>query len=346
MAKTFVFLRPLGLRLGLKNFGWASKTRHLKSTLDAQHILPCHCEECVSTTSQSYDLGNPRQSQTRIKTCHSETPKAGSESVTLASNKQTLMSTDDRLTRFGQPQRFALSQVQGDEMRRAMTYKKCAFTLAEVLITLGIIGVVAALTIPTLMQKFDERETITKVKKMYTVLSQAYQTYIAENGKPNDTTHDSEGAAQLFSIFAPYLNVQSDCGTSNSGQCISNDMYKYKNGDNAGSYGSDSSSYKVTLSDGSSLWFSSPNNGAYFDIYYDENGKKGPNKWGYDLFHFVARIDDEKLLPNGLTSGKFESECAPEDSRGYACTAWVIYKENLDYLHCTDLEWNGKTKCD
>ncbi|MBR1753753.1 hypothetical protein IJ732_02865, partial [bacterium] len=35
------------------------------------------------------------------KTRHSETPKAGSESVTLASNKQTLMSTDDRLTRFG-----------------------------------------------------------------------------------------------------------------------------------------------------------------------------------------------------------------------------------------------------
>ncbi|MBR1754822.1 hypothetical protein IJ732_08315 [bacterium] len=40
--------------LGLENFGWASKARHLKSTLDAQHILPCHCEECVSTTSQSY----------------------------------------------------------------------------------------------------------------------------------------------------------------------------------------------------------------------------------------------------------------------------------------------------
>ncbi|MBR1754305.1 hypothetical protein IJ732_05650 [bacterium] len=36
-----------------------SKARHLKSTLDAQHILPCHCEECVSTTSQSYDLENP-----------------------------------------------------------------------------------------------------------------------------------------------------------------------------------------------------------------------------------------------------------------------------------------------
>ncbi len=40
--------------LGLKNFNGASKARHLKSTLDAQHILPCHCEECVSTTSQSY----------------------------------------------------------------------------------------------------------------------------------------------------------------------------------------------------------------------------------------------------------------------------------------------------
>ncbi|MBR1753314.1 hypothetical protein IJ732_00615, partial [bacterium] len=37
--------------LGLKNFTDASKTRHLKSALNAEDTPPCHCEECVSTTS-------------------------------------------------------------------------------------------------------------------------------------------------------------------------------------------------------------------------------------------------------------------------------------------------------
>lgn len=43
--------------------------------------------------------------------------------------------------------------------------KKCAFTLAEVLITLGIIGVVAAITIPSLMAATQEASLVPKVKK-------------------------------------------------------------------------------------------------------------------------------------------------------------------------------------
>ena len=46
-----------------------------------------------------------------------------------------------------------------------------AFTLAEVLITLGIIGVVAAMTMPTLIQKQNERETVVRLKKIHSVLS-------------------------------------------------------------------------------------------------------------------------------------------------------------------------------
>ena len=60
--------------------------------------------------------------------------------------------------------------------------KRAAFTLAEVLITLAIIGVVAALTIPTLVQKYKERETVTRVKEFYSVFSQAYQLAILEHG--------------------------------------------------------------------------------------------------------------------------------------------------------------------
>ena len=50
---------------------------------------------------------------------------------------------------------------------------KKGFTLAEVLITLGIIGVVAALTIPTLIQNYKKREVETSLEKIYTTVNQA-----------------------------------------------------------------------------------------------------------------------------------------------------------------------------
>ena len=51
-------------------------------------------------------------------------------------------------------------------MKKENKMKKKAFTLAEVLIVLGIIGIVASMTIPTLIQKVSERETVSKLKKV------------------------------------------------------------------------------------------------------------------------------------------------------------------------------------
>ncbi|MBQ2871388.1 type II secretion system protein [bacterium] len=53
------------------------------------------------------------------------------------------------------------------------TFKQKAFTLAETLITLSIIGVVAAMTVPTLMTKYKEQESITRLKKAHSVLANA-----------------------------------------------------------------------------------------------------------------------------------------------------------------------------
>lgn len=62
------------------------------------------------------------------------------------------------------------------------------FTLAEVLITLGIIGVVAALTMPSVINNYKEKETIAKLKKTYSVLSQAYITASNKYGSPDEWT--------------------------------------------------------------------------------------------------------------------------------------------------------------
>lgn len=60
--------------------------------------------------------------------------------------------------------------------------KGYGFTLAEVLITLGIIGVVAALTLPNLLVNYRKTVTVNKVKKFYSMMSQATNASMAENG--------------------------------------------------------------------------------------------------------------------------------------------------------------------
>ena len=60
--------------------------------------------------------------------------------------------------------------------------RRIAFTLAEVLITLGIVGVVAALTLPVLISKYKHKELETRFKKSYSLISQASQGMEMELG--------------------------------------------------------------------------------------------------------------------------------------------------------------------
>ena len=91
--------------------------------------------------------------------------------------------------------------------------KTPAFTLAEVLITLGIIGIVAAMTLPTLIMNHRKQVTVNKVKKFYTVMSQATNSAIAEYGSMEDwqgftTTRNGEEMQNWFDTYLkPYLKV-------------------------------------------------------------------------------------------------------------------------------------------
>ena len=79
-------------------------------------------------------------------------------------------------------------------------HRKSAFTLAEVLITLGIIGIVAALTLPALIQKNNNRIVETRLMKFYSAINQAVQRAEADYGDKkywyndsNSVNIDSEG---------------------------------------------------------------------------------------------------------------------------------------------------------
>ena len=94
------------------------------------------------------------------------------------------------------------------------------FTLAETLITLGIIGVVAALTIPALITNHQKEVTLNKLKETYSLLGQAFKSATVENGGDmsylftNSSDTDNQKFAEKFIAknIIPYVNVIEDCG--------------------------------------------------------------------------------------------------------------------------------------
>ncbi len=224
------------------------------------------------------------------------------------------------------------------------------FTLAEVLITLGIIGVVAAMTMPVLIEKHREKVTVNKMKKMYSTLSNAYNMYNNEE-QPGEYSlpWSYDGALQVFNIFRPYLKIAKDCGANGQG-CFYMKNYKWLDGSSvSANYGTDSRYYKVLLADGASIAFRGiagnyVKDGPQFYIFYDVNGANGPNTYGKDLFQF--NLVNNMVIAIGNEDSEFLTRClGGSQNYGDRCTAWVIFNENLDYLHCKDLSWNGKTSC-
>ena len=223
------------------------------------------------------------------------------------------------------------------------------FTLAEVLITLVIIGVIAALTIPALMNKTNEQETVVAVKKAYSVISQAYQRVIAENGEINPQnlfSEDSKRSEFVGKLFAKQMNVQKVCGLSTNEDCFALETYKYFDGVEFSAFNEAGNDYKFRLSDGMSVGiyiFSDYENYGNSDMlssiigyaYFDVNGDKKPNTLGKDTFTFL--LTKYGVLPLGTaddTSFPFSS-CY---TTGHGCAAWVIAKGNMDYLH-KDVSW-------
>lgn len=232
---------------------------------------------------------------------------------------------------------------------------RLAFTLAEVLITLGIIGVVAALTIPSLVQKHQEQVTVTKLKKFYSAFSQAYTMAVLEHGtldnwglESSELVEDEDGnsthSEQSFEQYDKFFNIID--------KYLQKGDYK-KLHSTTGKNDIENSGY--ILSDGTrivGLWLSDPSGcvtskptyycGDFYVVtdnknYYDKDKNFKKNA-------FAFKINPERIFPLGNDENSFKNYCL--NGKNYArCTGWVITHGNMDYLHCNDLSWNGKTKC-
>lgn len=143
------------------------------------------------------------------------------------------------------------------------------FTLAEVLITLGIIGIVAAITLPSVIGKYQKKVTVERLKKVYTSLSQALIYSVKDNDEIEywDSKYYGNYTTERFveRYLSPYLNMNAVPLDPASKDPIY-DRYHYT---------------RYYLEDGTALSF---NLTEALKIEVDLNGDKGPNKYGRDRF--------------------------------------------------------------
>jgi len=194
-----------------------------------------------------------------------------------------------------------------------MKKKISAFTLAEVLITLAIIGIIAAITIPSIVANHQKRALETQFAKAYRTLSQAVNLAIAEHGDIStwewkDSYTNEEKDKFVKKYFLPYLNYTKFCNTKKTtGRCFHDHIYGHINGTPYSRFYVDTYP-QVQLADGSlvqfTLWNSST--GSSMTIYVDINGYKKPNIIGRDLFAFGLYDKSGEFLPMGINKGDYD----------------------------------------
>lgn len=139
-----------------------------------------------------------------------------------------------------------------------MRKKTLAFTIAEILVAMSIVGVVAAMTIPTLHYNKTKKEYSVKLKNFYSRMQNAIEDMQVDKGSFKDMKkpdNADEGIAWYLDNIDPYMGHQFVKGR------------------------------KIYYKDGSSLdivWA-----GACLDVDYDVNGDKSPNRSGYDKYRFL-----------------------------------------------------------
>lgn len=208
-----------------------------------------------------------------------------------------------------------------------------AFTLAEVLVTLGIIGIVAAMTLPALVAKYKDKELASRTKKAYSEIQQAAQLAQASLGTPgnNSTLFDiTKTSQEVTQNFAKYFNGAKYCAPDTGGNECTGLHYsikysgRYENpGSGTVANGQMYYSHRIVLNDGTvvsvdqqdseyregdcqqwnedgSLGDTATCKSSYIAIIrFDVNGNKSPNQFGRDVFQLL--VYKNKIEPGGAS---------------------------------------------
>lgn len=244
-----------------------------------------------------------------------------------------------------------------------------AFTLAEVVLVMGIIGIVGILAVTNARKDVDDAEKIAQLRKTYEILSTAFATAVAEN-----QTTDLWGEDNAFwSKIKPYMKLSQECGIRgcwrkgstinlSTANGVDIEVNKYYKGilNNGASIAISTCGY--TCTDRLKNTDNNNENYQYAQVYVDVNGpKKGLHKLGDDIFAFriTKNGDVRPYAPTGSSQTNdnvSNTTIAKCRENGIYCTAWAIKFGNIDYLNtnangvCNNnssitLSWNGAHAC-
>lgn len=221
---------------------------------------------------------------------------------------------------------------------------KSAFTLAEVLITLGIIGVVAAMTIPTLMNSTGNAEYSTAFKKIISVLNSATELMKIDNGGSLVGAYSS--ADEAIDGFCEKLNCTKKCHMAETQTNCFHGADWYMLDGRAGwqDYSTVGNAASAVLSDGMliTMWWtpscSSGDGTLCTNATVDINGFKKPNKMGRDMFEIY--INQNNIVPNGSSGTNVDyatnaNNCNPSSTagayNGAACGGRIMQEGSMKY---------------
>lgn len=220
-----------------------------------------------------------------------------------------------------------------------MMKKSFGFTLGEILIALGVIGIVATLVIPQLVSGHKTNTAKAQFNTAYAMLSKAI-TEMEADDIPVEPSKYSSDRTKLYEELKKYNKVTYDCGTIASGNpntsiCPSNRDYKiYKKNSSTNIYSSSLNKGCFVVNNGMLVCVGSILSQTLISV--DINGKnKKPNKWGYDLFTFQL-VEGGHLLPFGNPYSMYpfsepERYCQNEDTNnvysGCTCAQFAVSDE-------------------
>lgn len=215
--------------------------------------------------------------------------------------------------------------------------KTLAFTLAELLMVLGIIGVVATITLPNLGDSADQQVNVAKAKKVYSELSASWDKYTLKHDVSSTITASGVVNAMKTNLKAKSTNSiyqPAVAACSGDTECINS---------------------ATLLPDGSTFSVVSKNKDGtyYYNVYFDVDGpNKGDNTIGSDIFcasitFNSGSVDTPSLEPFMQTDSL--TNMSSIMSSGSVATIdngllWILTYDNMDYNNCT-VNWVTKTTC-
>lgn len=219
---------------------------------------------------------------------------------------------------------------------------KLAFTLAEVLIVMGIIGIVAEMVIPDVVADAQKQIVVSQLKEAYSLLSQSASMINTDCGGdirncfsnfnlPGSTAAEKVAAeSEIINLYKQKLSIIKECYGASAGCYYNNGgMWKYFSGSDFENIDTDPNQSRFVLKNGLtfSVQYQDPSGdvlGNRIIFFVDINGGKSPNMFGKDLFIFYYNIYKAAIVPNQT------NDCI-KNSTGFGCAAKILQDGAINY---------------